>query len=249
MKIRAVIIDDEKDARDTLSALIKYACPEVQLIATAGSIADGKVCLAENSPDLIFLDVEMPDGKGFEILENMNPVRAEVIFTTAHSQYALQALKLSAVDYLKKPINIRELLTAVNKAIGNISNKQVNSRLETLLTNFRVDKSEELRIVIPSTKGFRVALVVEIIRCEADGNYTHLFFKDGSKETASKTLKDFEELLGGGNFMRIHQSHLVNISHIKNYVKGTQSVIMCDNSEVDVARSKKDQFLTKFGIH
>jgi two-component system LytT family response regulator len=245
--MKAVIVDDEQDARDTLMGLLDAYCPEVEVIALAETAADGVVQIKKHQPDLVFLDVEMPGGTGFDLIEAFDQLNFEVIFTTAHSNYVLKALKISAIDYLLKPIDTKELRAAVDKAQQSIDKDKINRKLETFIANLKVTESQEQKIVIPSAQGFRVAPIKEIIRCQSDRNYTYVHFVDGTYELASKTLKEFDEMLSGNNFFRTHQSHLINLNFVKNYMKGKQSaVLLTDGSEIEIARSKKEEFLARF---
>ncbi len=248
MKFTAVIIDDEADARDTLAGLLKQNTPEINIVGTAENAKTGIELINKFQPKIVFLDVEMPKATGFDLLQSFKKPNFEVIFTTAHSNYALQAIKISAIDFLLKPIDKDELITAVNKAINSIEKNQLNSKLETFITNISNKEAQELKIVIPATNGFKVAVLKDILYLQADRNYTHIYFTDGNTELASKSLKEFDDMLSNKGFFRTHQSYLINKNHVIGFTKGkNSSVKLLNNVEVELARSKKAEFLELFG--
>lgn len=244
--LRTIIVDDEKSARESLASLLQTYCPLIEIIGTADSVKQGIAAIEKHKPHLVFLDVQMQDGSGFNLLEALPENNFEVIFTTAYDQYALKAIKFSALDYLLKPINIEELKLAVQKAIDNTSKDDLNKRVISLLENIKQGNIHK-KIALPFVSGFRVVDVNFIIRCQADRNYTHIYLSDGSKETASKSLKEFEDMLSEHSFFRTHQSHLINLNHVKNYLKGRGGQVeLTDGSVVEVARTKKDEFVKLF---
>lgn len=245
--ITAVIIDDEKSARETLSGLLKTYCPGVEILGTANSVEKGVELIVEQKPELVFLDVKMPFGSGFDLLERLPDITFEVIFTTAYDQYALKAIKFSALDYLLKPINVAEIKAAVKKVRESKNQHLLNKKLETFIENITAKNKQLTKIVLPMSEGFKVVEVQEIIHCQSDGNYTNLFLMDGSKILSSKTLKDFDELLIEYNFFRIHQSHLINLNSVKHYDRGRGGQVkLSDGSTVAIARSKKAEFIEQF---
>ena len=246
-KIKAIIIDDEKDGRTVLSTLIKLYCPQVEIIGESSSGEQGLIMIEELNPALVFLDIEMPGMNGFSLLKKLKEINFEVIFVTAHHHYALKAIKHSALDYLLKPVDKTELIEAIGKF--KISSS-VNERMAYLLENETKDLSELKQIILNVREGYVFSEINEIVRCEADGNYTTVFFKNGDKQVASKTLKEFENLLSEHNFWRIHKSHLINLKYLKKYIKGEGggNVVMTDNSEIEVSRRNKDAFLKKFNL-
>jgi len=246
-KIKAIIIDDEKDGRTVLSTLIKLYCPQVEIIGESSSGEQGLRMIEELNPALVFLDIDMPGMNGFSLLKKLKEINFEVIFVTAHHHYALKAIKHSALDYLLKPVDKTELIEAIGKF--KISSS-VNERMAYLLENETKDLSELKQIILNVREGYVFSEINEIVRCEADGNYTTVFFKNGDKQVASKTLKEFENLLSEHNFWRIHKSHLINLKYLKKYIKGEGggNVVMTDNSEIEVSRRNKDAFLKKFNL-
>jgi len=217
MRIRAIIVDDEENNRENLQSLISEYCGNVEVVGQASSVDNAFKLIGSQKPDLVFLDIKMPEKDGFKLLESLNEVNFEVIIVTAYNKYAIKAIKFCAVDYLLKPIDIVELTNAVESVSGRIKHKLENERLRQL-TN--------------------------LYRCESDDNYTHFFLNNGEKMTVSKTLKEFEELLMDYGFIRIHQSHLVNSSQIKSYQKSDGGYItMNDGSVIPISRTKRNEII------
>ncbi len=240
--IRAVIIDDESKARQGLRlALAKY-CPQVQLLALCGSAEEGLEAIAKTKPNLVFLDIQMPKLTGFDLLERLPKIDFEIIFVTAYDQYAIKAIKFSALDYLLKPLDVDELVAAVEKILPKQPDNEVKYR--SLLSNVKSSPQELTRLAIPSDNEIIMQPLDEILYCEADSSYTTLHLKNTRSITVARTLKDFENILPATKFCRIHHSTLVNLSYILKYVKGEGGyVIMADNKHLDVSRRKKDHFL------
>ncbi|MGB0429395.1 MAG: LytR/AlgR family response regulator transcription factor [Bacteroidia bacterium] len=242
--MRAVIIDDELRSRESLDILVKENCKNVEVVALAESVETGVAAIKEHNPDLIFLDIEMQDGTGFDLLEKSANSDFHVIFTTAFENYALKALKMSAVDYLLKPINAEELVQAVNKADQLRNSKDTNKNFELLLQNLQTTSGKH-KIALPTSEGLTFINVSEIIRCQADGSYTHFYFKDRKKILVSKKIKEYEELLSPYNFVRVHHSHLVNLDEVAKYVRGDGGyVVMSDGETVYVSKRKKEDFMS-----
>lgn len=245
--IKALIIDDEKSSRDTLRGFVENYCEDIKIIGEAESAEQGIEQIKKLKPNLIFLDIELPLGSGFDLLEACKHVNFEVIFTTAHDQYALRAIKACALDYLLKPISVMELKTAVSKisqrGLTGTTQPQVGAFVENI-SNLNKQLSN---IVLPTLDGFLVVKISDIIRCEADKNYTFFIFTNNRKVLVSKTLKDFEELLQDMDFIRIHQSHLINASHVQRYIKGSGGYVkMSDDSIIEVSRRKKELLMERF---
>lgn len=247
--IRSILVDDEELGRELLAELLAQYCPNVLVVAHADSVATAREAIREHQPDLLFLDIEMPRGNGFELLEGMRHGRFEVIFTTAFEQYAVRAIKASALDYLLKPINHEELIAAVRKAESKlIEAGNVGTRLETLLANLRDAQPEPSKLALPTEDGLVIVHPEDVIRCEAEGSYTWFHMAGGEQRLVSRPLKEFELLLAGVHFLRVHHSHLVNVDHIRRYVRGEGGeVVMSDNSSVLVARRKKDELMRALG--
>lgn len=243
--LKALIIDDERTSRETLFGLLKRYCPQVEVVAEAYSLASGKEIINSYSVDVVFLDIQMPDGSGFKLLEEIENVNFEVIFTTAFDQYAIKAIKYSALDYLLKPIVPEDLIASVKKLEKRRNETpNVNSQetIKTLIDNIRAPQIK--KIVLSTSKGMHIIEVENIIRCESDDYYTRFFLKDGKMIMVSKTLKENEELLGENDFIRPHKSHLVNIKHIKEFLKEDGgSLLMNDGSIIPVSRRKREKVM------
>ncbi len=245
--IRAIIIDDEQHCIDRLEQLIENnCCNSIKLLGSYQSVEEGLKAIKEEKPALVFLDVEIKDKTGFDLLKQLPEINFEVIFTTAHDKYAVQAFKFSAIDYLLKPVEADELLLAIKKLNEKFSQKEISQKFDTLFYNLKNIKGSSKRICVPVLSGLVFIQVDDIIRCESNINYTTLFLKDKQKLLVAKTLKEFEEMLGDYNFYRIHNSHLINLAYIKTYNKGKGgSVTMEDGSEIEVSTRRKDDFLKK----
>lgn len=244
--LTAIIIDDEANGRETLLSLINNYCPNTNVVGLGKSVEEGLVLLGKYKPDVVFLDVEMPFRNGFDFLSDVKKIDFEVIFTTAYSQYAAKAFKFSALDYLLKPIDVTELQIALDKAEKKSANAVKDDQFDILLDTLKKRAVSSQRIVLPSLQGFSVAEVTDIIRCEADKNYTFFHFTGGTKMLISKTLKEYSDLLSEHDFMRVHQSHLINLAHVKKYNKGRGGfVTMSDESIVDISRANKDEFMKR----
>jgi two-component system LytT family response regulator len=241
MKIKAVFIDDEIGARETISQLIKLYCPNVELIAEAASVQEGVKVLSVTEPDVLLLDIRMNDGTGFDLLDQFPDLECQIVFVTAYDQYALQALKCSALDYLLKPIDPDELAAAFEKAAKAIDQNQQRLKLNTLKDNFNRDAR---KVILTTHDSIYVVNVDDIIRCEATGNYTQFYLTSNRKLLVSKTLKEYEELLHPYHFYRLHHSHLINLQHLERYnKKDGGSIIMSDQSAVPVSLRRKEQLL------
>jgi len=237
MKLTAALVDDVDQARETLKEDLATYCPDVEIIGEANGVVTGSKMLRSIKPDIVFLDIQLQDGTGFDILEIVPDLNAKVIFTTASDEFAIKAFKFSAVDYLLKPVDPDELMEAVKKATeANISqNKNYDLLLDTM-------KEKELpqRMALHTLEKIHVTEIIDIVRCESNGNYTTFFFKDGQKLLVTKTLKEFDQMLSEHNFARVHQSHLINTHQIKEYVKVDGGyLVMHDGSRVPVSLRKK----------
>lgn len=242
MKTKTIIIDDEQKSRDNLVNKLTRFCPTVEVIGQADNVQSGLDIIKERNPHLVFLDIEMPDGTGFDLLEKSEHAGSfNVIFVTAHDNYAVKAFRYSAIDYLTKPIDPEVLIEAVEKARDDIENANISRKLEALLEN----KNGLEKIALPTSDGIQLIRVSNIIRCQSDGNYTHFFLKQGEKILITRTLKEYTDLLSEHGFHRIHHSHLINISYVERYVNRDGGyVVMEDGTHVEISRRKKDEFLT-----
>lgn len=247
LMIKAILIDDEKHCRETLSIQLERYCPDVKLLAQCSSAAEGLDAVSRHQPDLIFLDVEMPKMNGFEMLQQLSHMPFEVIFTTGYDAYAIKAIRFSALDFLLKPIDKDELRKAVAK-VHQKRDHSLTQQLDVLLEKLTNKQGLLQKIALPTQEGFELVPLENILHCESDSNYTHVLLKNGKKFLVSRTLKEIEELLEGHPFLRIHHSHLVNLNEIVRYIRGEGGyVIMSDNTSITVSRSRKDALLKIFG--
>jgi two-component system LytT family response regulator len=243
MAIRAVIIDDEQNNIDNLSILLQQHCPQVELIATAMNASDGEKIILQHDPELVFLDIQMPDRTGFDLLRSLKTYFFEVIFVTAFDQYGIQAVRFAAVDYLLKPIHIDDLKEAVQRAIQKGSLKKQNRQLENLIALLQQTQHKELhRIALQSAKETRFIEPERIVRCESSNNYSTFFLAGGEKILTSRPIFEYEEILHGYGFIRCHQRHLVNKKFIRSWIKEDGGYLLLeDQSRIPVSRNKRDQ--------
>ncbi|MFZ4463168.1 MAG: LytR/AlgR family response regulator transcription factor [Bacteroidales bacterium] len=236
--IRTLIIDDEQNARLALKSLLVSLAPEIQVIGEAGDVASGLELISQNRPDLVFLDVQMPDGTGFDLLEQIPEPAFKVIFVSAFDRFAVTAFRFSAIDYLLKPVQADDLLHALDKI--DKGNESQTAKIKVLLGN----RSGIEKIVLPSLDELLFVKVDEIIRCESDNNYTYFYLSGNERILVSRTLKDYEELLEPMGFFRIHKSSMINLRFLKKYKKGEGgTVTMEDGTQLEVSRRRKDDFL------
>jgi two-component system, LytTR family, response regulator len=244
--LTAIIIDDEPKGRMALKQKLHDYCTDIQVTGEAENGEEGMKLIEKIKPEIVFLDIEMPRMDGFEMLHRLPEKNFHLIFTTAYDQYAIKAIKYAAFDYLLKPIDIEELKSAISK-ISNPSHTHTEEKLAALEQNFH-GKGIFNKIAIPTLEGLLFFNITDIVHLEAQSNYTVIYFSNQHKLTASKTLKDFEELLPPDIFFRTHHSHIINLNYIKRYLKGDGGQIEMQNGNyVDVARRKKDEFLKVIG--
>jgi Response regulator of the LytR/AlgR family len=241
--LTAIIIDDEQKGRIALREKLQSYCPQVQLTGEAADAAGGLALIREQNPDIVFLDIEMPHMNGFEMLQQLPNKNFHLIFTTAYDQYAITAIKYAAFDYLLKPVDIEELRTAVER----VRQEPTDKMLEVLQHNLH-GRQPLTKIAIPTLDGLLFFNIADIIHLEAQSNYTVIYFTNHPKLLASRTLKDFEDLLPTDTFFRTHNSHMINLNYIKRYIKGDGGQIEMQNGNyVTVSRRKKDEFLKNYG--
>lgn len=240
MKIKSIIVDDEKHGRENLAGILKQYCTNVEVLADADSVENAKFLIQECRPDLVFLDIEMPKANGFQLLEHFGDFSFEVIFVTAYDNYAIKAIRFSAADYILKPININELKAAVGKVAERLQQKQENQRMKQLIYN--LGQPQNPRIGLPTADRIEFVEVHQIIRCQGEGNYTHIYFEEEKHLLVAKTLVEFEELLQEHFFIRVHKAHLVNLKHINTYVKSDGGILQLSNGDkVAVSRRRKEE--------
>lgn len=247
--LTAIIVEDEQASRDTLSHYLNKYCPGVKLLAATESVKTGLAAIKTHQPDIVFLDVEMPYGNAFDLLEQVEKINFETIFVTAFSNYAVKALNFSACYYLLKPIDIDELIIAIDKVRQIRASQGEGESLHTrvLIENLKALNQQSQKIVLPKLDGFEVVQVKDIIRCQGNGNFTDFFLLDGSKRMICRTLKFYDEILSELDFLRVHKSHLVNLQYVKTYKKGKGGQLqLIDGSVVEVSPSRKQDLLSRF---
>ena len=244
--IRSVIVEDEAAAREALKNYLTKYCPQVQLLGEAMNAQEATDLLHEWQPELVFLDVEMPFGNAFDVLEACRDLSFETIFVTAFSEYSLRALNQSAAYYLLKPVSIEELITAVNKVQQQIEKKILFNRNQIIVQNFREERIDKRQVILPTLEGFEVVKMEHIVHLQGNGNFTDLYLSDGSRKMVCRFLKHFEEMLPYP-FLRVHKSHIINIHHVKSYSKSGGGTVMLSNGrEVDISPGYKEAFLNAF---
>ncbi|MBI5915916.1 MAG: response regulator transcription factor [Bacteroidetes bacterium] len=244
-KIPAIIIDDEKFCIETLQWEIEQNCPEVEVVATCQSGEEGIAAIERHQPSVVFLDIEMPYMNAFEMLQELGSIDFDIIFTTAYDQFAIKAIKVSALDYLLKPIGKEELVAAVAKLKSKKEKGVSGKSLRLLMEQLLVNQHEVRKIALPTLEGLELVRLDQIVFVEADSNYTHFHLLSGKKIIISRTLKQVEEMLADqpaeGGFFRVHQTYLVNLHHVERYHKGSGgSLDMVNNAVVPVAKSRKE---------
>jgi two-component system, LytTR family, response regulator len=245
--ISAVIIDDEPGNIITLLELVKQYCPDVFIKGSAPDPVKGYELIKQLTPDLVFLDIEMPYGNAFDLLDKLAPVSFEVVFITAFNDYAIKAFKYAALDYLLKPVNINELKEAVNKVSKRLEERSVNTRISSLLGNLKTESTGIQKIALPTFDGCCFEDINNIMYLHAENNYTYIFCRGKTKLLVSKNLKEFEDILPPALFCRIHHSSIININFVKKYFKGRGGYVqMEDGTTVEISVRKKTDFFDKF---
>jgi two-component system, LytTR family, response regulator len=245
-KLKTVVIDDEPDAVGFITSIIGEFCPELEVSGTANNVTSGVKEITRIKPDLVFLDVEMPAGTGFDLLAQFPEKEFEVVFITAFNHYAIKAIKFSAVDYILKPININDFIEAVKKVIQKRKERPAdgNEALKALMDNLRT--SPPSRLAIPTSDGMEYLNPRDIIRIESDRSYSWFFIAGNRKVLVSRHLKEFQDLLGDRNFFRPHNSHLINLRYVKKFIRKDGGYIeMQDGSHIPISRGRKDIFLAQ----
>ncbi len=247
--MKAVVIDDEPAIRNTITTLLKENFPEISVCAAVGSVTEGCEAVTKNQPDILFLDVELPDGLGFELLRKVTPVRFRTIFITGHQEYALDAIKVSALDYILKPIDEDELKAAIIKAREIINHEEEQLKILALTENMQ-ERKVLRRIILKTAEALQLISVSDIIRAEADSNYTHFHLAGGKHIMVSRTLKEYEAMLSGTGLIRVHQSHLVNLNFIDKFFRHDGGYILLkDGTTVPVSPVLKQKVLQAISDH
>jgi two-component system LytT family response regulator len=242
--LKVVIIDDELNAREVIENTLLANCKNVEVVGRGESVKSGIEIIQEQEPDIVLLDVQMPDGTGFDLLSQLGKINFKVVFITAHQEFALQAFKFSALDFILKPVDSSELAAAIKKAEETLENKDIDVNMKILYDNLKNKSKETKKLILKSVDQIHAVNVKDIVRCESDGNYTLFFLSDGRKLLVTKILKEYDEMLQQYNFFRVHQSHLINIDFFETYKKADGGeIIMQDKSIIPLASRKKDAFL------
>jgi two-component system, LytTR family, response regulator len=244
--IKAIILEDEQHSRQLLYEMLTEHFNNINVLAVCENADEAKAAIIEYHPDLIFSDIELEKSSVFDMLQQLETIDFEVIFTSAYEKYALQAIKFSALDYLLKPFGVNDLTNAINQYQIKLNKNQTARQFEVLFHNLKGIQRDSKKIALPSLSGLQVVSLKDIIRCQSDANYTTFYFAIEKKMVVTKTLKEFEDLLCEYDFIRIHNSHLINLNHVVKYTRGEGGVVtMSDGSEVDVSRRKKEEFLKR----
>ncbi len=245
--LRTIIVDDEVKNIKLLKVLLRDYCPQVEVIGEAGNVEDAQSLIIRSKPDLLFIDIVMPYGNAFDLLNKLMPIDFDVVFVTAYDNFAIKAIKYSALDYLLKPVNIEELQNVVQKAIVKASSKTVNDQLAVLFSQYKNNVNAAPSLAVPTIEGLLFYDLDEIIRIEASGAYTIIFSIKREKVVSSKNIKEYELQLPVDNFYRVHNSHIINIKRLLKYDKGRGGVLtMEDGSVVELATRRKAGFLNLF---
>ncbi len=248
-ELTAILIDDETNSRNGLRQKLLEHCPEITIVSECENGEQGIIAIEKLKPDVVFLDVEMPRMNGFVMLKQLQQRNFEIIFTTAYDQYAIQAIRFSALDYLVKPIEVKALKEAVEKVRTLRYAGIPNQRIETLLHNLLDEKRQNNRIAIPSHDAIQFVQLENIVYLKAESNYTSIFLQDATRIFVSKTLKEFEDLLPAAHFFRVHHTYIINKNHMRKYLKGDGGqVLMSNGVTIDVSRRKKEEFIRMLGL-
>ncbi|MHB1277022.1 MAG: LytR/AlgR family response regulator transcription factor [Bacteroidia bacterium] len=246
--MRAIIIDDEKKSRSILATMLLRYCSTIKLVGEAGNIRDAHQLIMKHEPDLVFLDISMPEGSGFELLNRLKEISFQIIFVTAFDEYAIQAIRNDALDYLVKPVSIEELRSAVKRAEQKQNMSGAMDNFHHINEMMR-QGAETKRIAIPENGGLLFLALKDIIRLEADGSYTRFHLISGKSVLSSRHLKEYDTHLPGDLFFRVHHSHVINLDHIHHYERGEGgTIVMSDHSSVSLSKRKKKAFLERFRI-
>ena len=245
--LKAILVDDELNSLQNLQFKIQEYCPSIRVVAQTQNPEEGIRMINQYKPDVLFLDIEMPRMSGFKMLEQIPEVDFEVIFITAYNHYAIHAIRISAFDYLVKPVGIEDLQQTVER-LGNFAAKKTRERAENLKQNLANPKSQEDHIAIPTSDGLEFIQIKQILRIESSSNYSKLILQNGQHMLVTRQLKDFEEMLQDYRFYRVHHSHLINLGFIARYVRGDGGQVTMRNGDIiDVSRRKKEVFLKLIG--
>jgi two-component system LytT family response regulator len=246
MTIKTLIVEDEQKSREMLAGLIEKNCPELSVAGLASSVTEGVELVRTIKPDLVFLDISMPDGSGFDLLEQVQGHKFDLIFATASDAHAIKAIKYSACDYLLKPIDVDELKASVARVVSKRQNAPNMENLQFLIQHLKKADENFQKITLPTGNAYEIVNIKDIIRCEADGSYTTFYLTDKRKLLISAGLKHYEELLPEKEFIRVHHHHLINMNHVVRFLKEDGGyAVMSDGSRIEISRRKKETFMER----
>jgi two-component system, LytTR family, response regulator len=241
--IKAILIDDESSSLENLQRKIDEFCPEIKVVAISEQPGEAIFLIRHHRPEVIFLDIEMPHMNGFRMLDELGDYQGEIIFTTAYSHYAIEAIRLSAFDYLMKPVIIQELQTSVSRLARQLACR-TQERLDLLRQSLSRSQSQEDRMAVPTGDGLEFIQIKDVIRIESSSNYSRIFFVNSRSIRVTRQLKEFEEMLLTYRFCRVHNVHLINLNHVRKYIRGEGGrAIMINGDEIDISRRRRDDFL------
>ena len=247
MKLKTILVDDEPRGLSALKKLLELNCPEVEVIATCSNADEAVEQIDALQPQLVFLDIAMPQKNAFDLLQGIGSFNFEIIFVTAHNNYMLQAFRYSAVDYLLKPVEHNLLVDAVERVVKRVEQKQRNPYNEALLHNLHHHSApEKMKLCIPSVRGFQVVILSELLYCESSSNYTNFYFINRPMICSARPMHEYEKLLSDRGFVRVHKSFVVNLEHVTEYIRGEGgSLVLSNGMQLEVSRRKKDYFLNR----
>jgi len=246
--MKTVIIDDEPKARKTIIDILKYSGEKIEIVAEGEDVKSGLEAILNHQPELVLLDINMPDGSGFDLLKALPAIDFKLIFITAFEEFAIKAFEFSAIDYILKPIDPVKLINSIKRAEDLVDKENLNSKLNALFSNLNVQDKKNRKIVLHTEKNIHILDSRDIIRCKSDGGYTTFYLVNNKNIVVSKNLKYFEELLENCEFFRSHQSHLVNLNYIDHYIKTDGgSIVMKDGMIIPLSQRKREQFLAVIG--
>lgn len=245
--IKTIIVEDEKKSREMLAAIIERNCPDISIIGLAQNVDEGETMIRQLKPELVFLDISMPDGSGFDLLERVQGCKFDLIFATASDQHAIRAIKYSACDYLLKPIDMDELKQAVDKVIARRRSTPPDmENLQFLIQQLKRSDDNFAKITLPTGTAYEVVNLKDIIKLEADGSYTYFYLADHRKLMVTASMKHYEDILPESDFLRVHHHSLINMNHVIRFIKEDGGyAVMSDDSKVEISRRKKDAFMEK----
>lgn len=242
--ITTIIIDDEIKSRETINELLRIYCDNVEVVAQAGDVKSGILAIRKYNPDLVLLDIRMPDGTGFDLLRQLPGLESKVVFITAYEEYAIKAFKFSALDYVLKPIDPDELKAAIEKADMYIEKENISDRISTFFQHYDNETpTQKKQIALRNAESIYRVAIDDIVSYEADKNYTLFHLNNGEKILVSHSMKEYDDLLLNMSFMRLHQSYTINLKHLKRFDKDSSEVVMSDNSKIPVSHRRKEELM------